>query len=134
MKPTLRRAFCRGKDLRLRNCLWKNKKELSQQKETAPIFTISVGNVGQECNLTCALDGGSQLTLMLCTSSGDSSGKNLAALGNELSELCGILIVDISNLALAEYANLFSLAVILISGTLLNISLDVVIHLMKSSC
>jgi hypothetical protein len=70
---------------------------------------------------------------MLSTCSGDSSGKNLAALGNELSELCGILIVDISNLVLTEYANLFSLAVILVSRAL-NISLDVVIHLMKSSC
>jgi hypothetical protein len=48
---------------------------------------------------------------MKSAGAGNSSGKNLAALADELSQLSGILVVDISDLLLTENANLFSSAV-----------------------
>lgn len=99
----------------------------------APVSVlISVGNIGKQSNLTSALDSGRKFTLMLCTSSGNSSGKDLSTLGNELSELCGILIVNVSYLVGTEYANLFSFAVDS-DRALYYFSLGV-IHLMKTSC
>jgi hypothetical protein len=47
---------------------------------------------------------------MLCAGTADSSGKDLAALADELAELSGILVVDICNLIGAENANLLSSA------------------------
>ncbi len=48
---------------------------------------------------------------MLCASTGDSAGQDLAALTDELSKLCGVLVIDELNLVRTEDANLFSLAV-----------------------
>jgi hypothetical protein len=47
---------------------------------------------------------------MLCAGAGNSSGKNLASLADELSELCRILVVDEINLVCAENADLLSSA------------------------
>ena len=49
---------------------------------------------------------------MLCAGAGDSSGKNLSALADELSELCRIFIVDISDFIFTEDTNLFSSTVV----------------------
>jgi hypothetical protein len=69
-----------------------------------------VGNVRKQCYLSCALDSGVQLTLMLCAGSGNSSGKYFSTFTDELSELCGILVVDKINLVSAENANFLSSA------------------------
>ena len=60
--------------------------------------------------MTSALDSNLELTLVLCTSAGNSAGKDLASLADELLKLCAVLVIDIINLVLAEDANLFSLA------------------------
>ena len=76
-----------------------------------------VCDVRKQCDLTSALDSCIELALMLCARSGDSSGKDLSALADKLSELCGILVINISDLILTEDTNLFSLAVIKTRGT-----------------
>ena len=45
---------------------------------------------------------------MKSASAGNTSGEDLSALGDELSELCDILVVDLVYLILAEDANLLS--------------------------
>jgi len=54
-----------------------------------------------------SLNGDGQLTLMQSAGTGDSSGKNLGTLGNELAELCSVLVVDLSYFFSAECANFF---------------------------
>ena len=50
---------------------------------------------------------------------GYTSGEDLCSLGNELSELCNILVIDVSNLVLAEDTNLLSSVVLTECGTLI---------------
>jgi hypothetical protein len=69
-----------------------------------------VANVGQKSSLTSTLDSSVELTLVNSASAGHSSGQDLAALADELAELSGILVIDISNLIGAENANLLSSA------------------------
>ena len=45
---------------------------------------------------------------MKSASSGYTSGEDLSSLGNELSELSYVLVIDIVNLVLAEDTNLLS--------------------------
>ena len=45
---------------------------------------------------------------MKSASAGYTSGEDLSSLGNELSELCYVLVIDAVNLILAEDANLLS--------------------------
>ena len=71
-------------------------------------FPILVGNVGKKCHLTCSLDSGGELSLVKSAGAGYTSGEDLSSLGNELSELCYILVIDSVNLILAEDANLLS--------------------------
>ncbi len=66
--------------------------------------------VGEKSYLSCALDSCVELSLMLCASSGNSSGKDLSTLADELSELCGILVVDKVNFINAENADFLSSA------------------------
>lgn len=66
----------------------------------------SVDNVGHQGDLTGALDGLGEIALMLSAGSGSAAWKDLAALGNEAAELCGVLIVDIGGLIDTELANL----------------------------
>ena len=49
---------------------------------------------------------------------GNTSGEDLCSLGNELSELSDILVIDLGNLILAEDANLLSSVVLTEGGTL----------------
>lgn len=77
----------------------------------------SIGDIREQSYLTSALNSGIKLTLMLSTSTGNSSGKNLSTLADKLSELCRIFIIDISDLIFAEDADLFSLARVEACGT-----------------
>ena len=74
-------------------------------------FDISlklVGYVGEKCHLASSLDSCSKLSLVKSASAGNTSGEDLSSLGNELSELCNILVINVVNLILAEDANLLS--------------------------
>ena len=74
-------------------------------------FNISlklVGYVGEKCHLASSLDSSSKLSLVKSASAGNTSGEDLSALGDELSELCDILVIDLVYLILAEDANLLS--------------------------
>ena len=71
-------------------------------------FYKSVGYVGKKSHLTCSLDSYGELTLVKSAVSANTSGEDLCSLGNELSELCNILVVDLRYLILAEDANLLS--------------------------
>ena len=65
-----------------------------------------VGNVGQKCHLACSLYSNSKLSLVKSASTANAAGKDLSSLGNELSELSNILVIDLCYLVLAEDANL----------------------------
>ena len=67
-----------------------------------------VGYVRKKCHLACSLYSYCELSLVKSTCAGNTSGKDLCSLGNELSELCNILVIDCLNLVLAEDANLLS--------------------------
>ena len=54
---------------------------------------------------------------------GNTSGEDLRSLGNELSELCYILVVDLADLILTEDANLLSSVVLTKCGTLSIVSI-----------
>ena len=58
----------------------------------------------------------------------NTSGEDLRSLGNELSELCNILVINVVNLILTEDANLLSSVVLAECGTLSIVSLHLVIH------
>lgn len=73
-------------------------------------FDYSVGNVGQQGGLTCTLDSGVEVALMLSAGAGDSSGKDLAALADKLAKLCGILVIYIIGMVGTEDADLLSLS------------------------
>ena len=65
---------------------------------------------GKKSCVTSALDSGLELSLVLSAGAGNTAGKDLSALADELSQLAGFLIIDVIDLVCAEYANLFSLA------------------------
>ena len=67
-----------------------------------------VGNVRKKSHLTCSLDSYGELSLVKSAVAGNTSGEDLSSLGNELSELCYVLVIDAVNLILAEDANLLS--------------------------
>ena len=69
-----------------------------------------VADVCEKRNGSCALNCNGDLTLVLCASSGYSSGEDLGALAYALSESCYILIVDVLDLVGAEKADLLALA------------------------
>ena len=69
-----------------------------------------VGDVGEKSDVSCALDGLGQLTLMLGAGAGHAAGKDLCALADETAKLCNILVVNIVNLIGAENANLAALS------------------------
>ena len=82
-----------------------------------------VCNVRQQSNLTCALNGGGQLTLMQSARARYTTGQNLRALGNELAKLCGVFIIDAFNLVRAENADFLSSAIhVRTEGTLVFVS------------
>lgn len=59
--------------------------------------------------MSCTLNSGSKLSLMLSTSTGNTSGKDLGSLGETLSDPEGILIIDMLYLVSAESTNLLPL-------------------------
>ena len=67
-----------------------------------------VGNVGEKCHLASSLDSGGKLSLVKSAVAANTSGEDLCSLGNELSELCYILVIDLGYLVLAEDANFLS--------------------------
>ena len=69
---------------------------------------LLVGYVGKKCHLASSLDSCGKLSLMKSASAGNTSGEDLSALGNEFSELCDILVIDLVYFVLAEDANLLS--------------------------
>ena len=74
--------------------------------------------------MTSTLDSDCQATLMMCTSSRNSSGEDLSSFRNEAAKLSNILVIDIFRLVDAEAAN-FSAA---LATTAAIISLRSVCH------
>ena len=72
------------------------------------IFLQSVGNVRKKSHLTSSLDRGGQLSLVKSAGARYAARKDLCSLGNELSELCNVLVINLGYLILAEDANLLS--------------------------
>jgi hypothetical protein len=70
----------------------------------------------QESCMTCTLDSGLKLTLMLSAGAGNTAGKDLAALADELAKARCILVIDVADVLLAEDANL-SAAAVSVCGT-----------------
>ena len=73
----------------------KNKKDTFGCPLVLTLKTQLVSDVGEKSYLTSTLDGCRELSLVHSACAADSSGKNLATFADELSELCGIFIVDI---------------------------------------
>ena len=67
-----------------------------------------VGHVGKKSHLTSSLNCYGKLSLVKSAGAGYASGENLCSLGNKLSELSYILVINAVNLILAEDANLLS--------------------------
>ena len=67
-----------------------------------------VGYVGEKCHLSCSLDSYVELSLVKSASAGYTSGEDLSSLGDELSELSYVLVINAVNLVLTEDANLLS--------------------------
>ncbi len=83
---------------------YKKKKALG---ESPRAFKL-VRYVGKKCHLACSLDSYGELSLVKSAGAGNTSGEDLCSLGNELSELSNILVINSINLVLAEDANLLS--------------------------
>ena len=71
-------------------------------------YSKLVRNVGKKCHLASSLDSYGELSLVKSAVAGNTSGEDLCSLRDELSELSGILVVDIVHFILAEDANLLS--------------------------
>src|SRR3954449_2789614 len=64
------------------------------------------GRVGQQRHLTSVLDRDGHVALVLDAVAGHPTRADLAAVGDELAEQGGVLVVDTGRLLLAELANL----------------------------
>ena len=84
---------------------------------------LLVGNVGEKCHLASSLNSYGELSLVKSAVAANTSGEDLSSLGNELSELCYVLVIDIRNLILAEDANFLSSVNRTESGTLSIVSI-----------
>ena len=87
--------------------------ERAKNKKLHPIecslkLHLLVRNVGKKCHLASSLDSYGELSLVKSAVAGNTSGEDLCSLRDELSELSGILVVDIVHFILAEDANLLS--------------------------
>ena len=71
--------------------------------------------------MSCTLNCGGKLSLMLSAGAGNASGKNLGSFGKVSSQLKSILVIDMLNFICTEGANLLSL---LGSEGLLNLGLN----------
>ena len=72
------------------------------------MFYKLVGHVGKKSHLSSSLDSGGELSLVKSAGAGYASGEDLCSLGNELSELCNILVINAVYLVLTEDTNLLS--------------------------
>ena len=88
-----------------------------------PMLHELVGNVGEKCHLASSLDSYGELSLVKSAVAGNTSGEDLCSLGNELSELSDILVINVSNFVLAEDANFLSSVNRTESGTLSIVSI-----------
>ena len=86
------------------------------------IINKLVRYVGEKCHLASSLDSYGELSLVKSAVTANTSGKDLCSLGNELSELCYILVINFVYLILAEDANLLSSVVLAECGTLIFVS------------
>ena len=84
---------------------------------------ILVGNIGEKCHLASSLNSNSKLSLVKSAGAGNTSGEDLCSLGNELSELSDILVINVGNFVLAEDANFLSSVYGTESGTLSIVSI-----------
>jgi hypothetical protein len=71
---------------------------------------------GEKSCVTSALDSGLKLSLVLSTCAGNTAGKDLAALADELAKAGCILVIDVADVFFAEDANL-SAATVSVSRT-----------------
>ena len=111
----------------------------SQYKKKSTLQTQSalkvqlVGNVGKKCHLASSLNSYRKLSLMKSAVAGNTSGEDLSSLGNELSELCYVLVIDLGYLVLTEDANLLSSVSRTECGTLCIVSIHFDIHNLSDS-
>ncbi len=69
---------------------------------------MSIGDVGNECKVSRSLNSKGELSLVACTGTGYSAGKNLSSLGEILAETKGILVIDVIDFICTESANFLS--------------------------
>ena len=86
-------------------------------------YPLLVGNVGEKCHLASSLDSYGELSLVKSAVAANTSGEDLCSLGNKLSELCNILVIDLVYLVLTEDANLLSSVIRTKGGTLCIVSI-----------
>src|SRR5687768_13583186 len=72
----------------------------------SPLLSATGGRVGQQGDLASVLDRDGHVTLVLDAVAGHATRTDLAAVGDELAEERGVLVVDTGRLLLAELANL----------------------------
>ncbi len=87
------------------------------------VHILSVAYVGKKSSLARTLDSGCKLALVLCASSGNTAGKNLSALGDELLKSRNVLVIDNFYFIGTESANLLFSANIRTEGTLCIVSI-----------
>ena len=66
--------------------------------------------------MTSALDSGLKLSLVLSAGAGNTAGKDLAALADELAKAGSVLVINVADVLLAEDANL-SATTVSVCGT-----------------
>ena len=72
-------------------------------------FAGLFSHVGQQSDLTSALDSGGQVTLVSCAGAGGTAGQDLATLGQVTAELCSIVVIDSGHLVGTEGSYLLAL-------------------------
>ena len=92
------------------------------------MYQLLVGNVGEKRHLASSLDCYGELSLVKSAVAANTSGEDLSSLGNELSELCYVLVINLRNLVLAEDANLLSSVALTECGTLSFVSFHLENH------
>ena len=83
-------------------------KDTQQKAECLLTYLKLVGHVGKKSHLTSSLDCYGKLSLVKSAGSGYASGEDLSSLGDKLSELSYVLVINSVNLILTEDANLLS--------------------------
>ncbi len=85
-------------------------KKSSGPKSTAFFMLCLVLYVRHHSQMTCSLNSNCQRSLMFCTVSGDSSGKNLTSLRYVSFQFCDILVINLIVFFSTEYTYFFSSA------------------------